>query len=384
MKVENLIHVFDREIEVLEIKEDCMVYAIDRKDDTKNRCVIERYTFEDKKITSLLSLDYTRLYEAFQTYGQNPAFFYAVNVLDDYRVRLRRIDKNSWEIKEDILLNAEGEVLSLYILDENHLLVTDEAEANESYLRDWGMSDGSRYMELCYIYDIKTGKKYPVMDCRFHNLLETVKTYPITDGSRTMFIPQSNEVLAVNTGAWIDAVKSQKPMPFETVFKAGQDETVAFVEDGALGFYGRVRGEGTEKIMFFGADGSCGPKCAYAYEAGGEYFIILPCLKHCFKRHWLLGFNRINPCARIHGKHLITLRYKHRPAAVSDWIGFYSFQKIVKTTIHDRIFFTGFNIIDIAQFPYLLPCDTFPVAVGLILPPLRQSRANDFHLKYKD
>ena len=120
------------EIEVLEIKEDCMVYAIDRKDDTKNRCVIERYTFEDKKITSLLSLDYTRLYEAFQTYGQNPAFFYAVNVLDDYRVRLRRIDKNSWEIKEDILLNAEGEVLSLYILDENHLLVTDEAEANES------------------------------------------------------------------------------------------------------------------------------------------------------------------------------------------------------------------------------------------------------------
>ena len=272
MKVENLIHVFDREIEVLEIKEDCMVYAIDRKDDTKNRCVIERYTFEDKKITSLLSLDYTRLYEAFQTYGQNPAFFYAVNVLDDYRVRLRRIDKNSWEIKEDILLNAEGEVLSLYILDENHLLVTDEAEANESYLRDWGMSDGSRYMELCYIYDIKTGKKYPVMDCRFHNLLETVKTYPITDGSRTMFIPQSNEVLAVNTGAWIDAVKSQKSMPFETVFKAGQDEKVAFVEDGALGFYGRVRGEGTEKIMFFGADGSCGPKCAYAYEAGGEYF----------------------------------------------------------------------------------------------------------------
>lgn len=108
MKVENLIHVFDREIEVLEIKEDCMIYAIDRKDDTKNRCVIERYTFEDKKITSLLSLDYTRLYEAFQTYGQNPAFFYAVNVLDDYRVRLRRVDKKSWETKRIFCLTPKA------------------------------------------------------------------------------------------------------------------------------------------------------------------------------------------------------------------------------------------------------------------------------------
>ena len=58
MKVENLIHVFDREIEVLEIKEDCMVYAIDRKDDTKNRCVIERYNVKRQKdnIAAVLGL----------------------------------------------------------------------------------------------------------------------------------------------------------------------------------------------------------------------------------------------------------------------------------------------------------------------------------------
>ena len=104
MALINLTDVFDREIEILEIKAESMVYAIDRKDETKNKCVLERYDFNEGKITPLIELDYTRLYESFQTYGQNRDFFYAVNVLDDYRVRLRKIDKRTWKIGEDVLL----------------------------------------------------------------------------------------------------------------------------------------------------------------------------------------------------------------------------------------------------------------------------------------
>lgn len=294
MKVENLIHVFDREIEVLEIKEDCMIYAIDRKDDTKNRCCIECYYFEDKKIESLLSLDDTRLYESFATYGQNALFFYAVHVLDDYRVRLRKIDKKTWQIHEDILLDAEGEVLSLYILDENHLLVTDEAEAEERYRREWGMPEIGRYVELCYIYDIKTGKKYPVTDDRFHNLLETVKTYTCSGVRRTLLIPKNDEVLIADTAEWIEAVKSKRPMPLKTVFKARGAETVAFVEDGVHGFYGRVRDAAVERLMFFGADGSCSQRWAYTYDAQGEYFY------HPADGHIYYTDNRLDENGRKH------------------------------------------------------------------------------------
>ena len=45
----NLINAFDREIEVLEVTEDAMIYAVDRKDDSKNRCDIEKLDFNLKK-----------------------------------------------------------------------------------------------------------------------------------------------------------------------------------------------------------------------------------------------------------------------------------------------------------------------------------------------
>ena len=167
MNYMNLINAFDREIEVLEVAEDAMIYAIDRKDDSKNRCDIERMDFKNKTAEPLIRLDYTRIYESFQTYRQHPDFFYAVNVLSDYRVRLRRVDKKQWQIHEDVLLDAEGEVLSLYILDERCLLVTDEVVKDDDYIKVYGEpeSDG-RYMTLCYVYDIQTGEKYPVTDRR--------------------------------------------------------------------------------------------------------------------------------------------------------------------------------------------------------------------------
>lgn len=272
MALINLTDVFDREIEVLELKEEYMIYAIDRKDETKNKCVLERYDFNEGQITPLLKLDYTRLYESFQTYGQNADFFYAVNVLDDYRVRLRKIDKQTWEIGEDVLLDAEGEVLSLYILDEAHLLVTDEAAADEAYVTGWGMERGIRYMNLCYVYDIADGKKYPVKDSRFHNLLETVKIYE-KDGQRRMIcIPEKEEVFRADVSAFIASVKADEPLPLESVFKASQKQMVAFVQDGEDGFYGRVCKEGKEEVLFFGADGKYKQICAYPYNEDGEYF----------------------------------------------------------------------------------------------------------------
>lgn len=274
MALMNLTDVFDREIEMLEIKAEYMIYAIDRKDETKNKCVLERYDFDEGQITPLLDLDYTRLYESFQTYGQNDAFFYAVNVLDDYRVRLRKIDKRTWEIGEDVLLDAEGEVLSLHILDENHLLVTDEVPADEAYATGWGMACGGRYMNLCYVYDIKDGKKYPVKDGRFHELLETVKIYE-QDGQRVMLcIPGKEEVFRADVCAFITSVKTDAPLPFESVFKADKmaDGVLAFVQDGADGFYGRVCGDGREEVLFFCADGKYKKICAYPYDEDGEYF----------------------------------------------------------------------------------------------------------------
>ena len=274
MALINLTDVFDREIEILEIKAESMVYAIDRKDETKNKCVLERYDFNEGKITPLIELDYTRLYESFQTYGQNRDFFYAVNVLDDYRVRLRKIDKRTWKIGEDVLLDAEGEVLSLYILDESHLLVTDQVMADEAYVTGWGMTCGGRYMNLCYVYDMKAGKKYPVKDGRFHELLETVKIYE-QGGQRVMLcIPGKEEVFRTDVGAFITSVKTDARLPFETVFKADtmSDGMLAFVQDGAGGFYGHVCGAGREKVLFFGADGKYKQICAYPYDEDGEYF----------------------------------------------------------------------------------------------------------------
>lgn len=277
----NLTDVFDREIEVLEAGADSMIYAIDRKDETKNKCVIERYDFKSKTITTLLPLDYTRLYESFHTYGQHDAFFYAVNVLDDYRVRLRKIYKKTWEIGEDILLNAEGEVLSLYILDDDHLLVTDEAEASEKYVSGWGMAAGSRYMNLCYVYDIKNGRKYPVKDERFHELLETVKTYDVCGRRVTMCIPKDEAVLEADTSCLLEALKAGKTLPLKAVFEAQEGKHIAFAEDGSLGFYGRVYGNGTEEIFFFGADTKCRRLCGYAYDEDGEYFYY-PAEGHVF------------------------------------------------------------------------------------------------------
>lgn len=272
MELINLIDAFDREIEVLEISGDQMIYAIDDKDETKNRCLLESYDFSSGKRTLLLPLDYTRIYESFQTYAQNDSFFYAVNVLQDYRVRLRKIDKYSWEIHEDILLEPEGEVLSLYILDDKHLLVTDEAKAAEKYAETYGMETGGRFMNLCYIYDIGSGEKYPVKDERFHCLLETVKTYCGPQKSVTAVIPGNKEIYLADTQALLEAVKAKKPLPLQSVLAAGEDESLYYAGDGDGGFFCRINDGKRERIVLLELNGGCKDVCEYPYDAGGDYF----------------------------------------------------------------------------------------------------------------
>lgn len=276
MELTNLIHTFDREIEVLDISADHMIYAIDDKDETKNRCLLESYDFGTGSRTVLLALDYTRIYESFQTYAQNDCFFYAVNVLQDYRVRLRKIDKRSWEIHEDILLEPEGEVLSLYILDDKHLLVTDEALSGEKYVQDYGMEDhGGRFMNLCYIYDIGSGRKYPVKDTRFHHLPETVKTYRGPQKCVTAIIPGNKDIYLTDTEAFIEAVKSEKPLPLQMVLNAEKDECLYYAGDADGGFYSRLNNGKKERILKLGFDGSSQTVCEYTYDNEGDYFYHL-------------------------------------------------------------------------------------------------------------
>ena len=92
----NLIEAFDREIEVLELQEDAMIYAIDQKNEMMDVCRIERYDFSSGEKQTLCVLDYARIYESFQTYHQSAAYFYVINVLQDYHLRLRRFNKKTW------------------------------------------------------------------------------------------------------------------------------------------------------------------------------------------------------------------------------------------------------------------------------------------------
>ena len=156
----DLLSAFDREIEVLELTDDYMIYALDQKNEMKDLCSIERMDFSDRQVRRLISLDYTRLWESFRTYGQLPDFFYAVNVLQDYRVRLRKIDKQTWENDADFLIQPEGEIINIYSLNEDYMVITDEVKAAPEIFEKYNLRDeGRRYVNIRYLYEIKTGKE---------------------------------------------------------------------------------------------------------------------------------------------------------------------------------------------------------------------------------
>ena len=169
----DLVSQFQREVEVLELNKHYMTYAIDQKTEEKDLCSIETIDLDTKEIKRHVTLDYTRLYESFRTYSQMDDFFYAVNVLADYRLRLRKINKSSWNIDMDILIQPEGEIVNIYSLNEDYMIIYDEVKAQPEILAKYHMgSNGHRYVNVRYLYEIKTGKKYPIKDEYFYSLTE--------------------------------------------------------------------------------------------------------------------------------------------------------------------------------------------------------------------
>ena len=71
----DLLDTFHREVEVLELTDEWMIYALDQKNEIKDICSIEKMNLKTRQIQRLITLDYTRLWESFRTYGQMPGFF---------------------------------------------------------------------------------------------------------------------------------------------------------------------------------------------------------------------------------------------------------------------------------------------------------------------
>ena len=222
----DLLSAFQREVEVLELTDDYMIYALDQKNELKDLCSIEQMTFADGAVNRRISLDYTRLWESFRTYGQMPDFFYAVNVLADYRVRLRRIRKDTWENDMDILVNPEGEIINIYSLNEDFMVITDEVKATDEVCKTYGIKDnGRRYVNVRYLYEIKTARKYPVLDSHFDSLTENFPVCPV------------NGVPTIVYEAFYRDEKDESKEGMSEILAVAVDEFIAHVKaDGMAGF----------------------------------------------------------------------------------------------------------------------------------------------------
>lgn len=231
----DLLTAFNREVEVLELNDDYMIYALDQKNELKDLCSIEKMDFSDRQIQRLISLDYTRLWESFRTYGQLPEFFYAVNVLQDYRVRLRKINKQTWENDTDFLIQPEGEIINIYSLNENYMVITDEVKASADVYEKYHMTDeGRRYVNVRYLYEIATAKKYPIVDSHFDSLTEELPVRHM-NGVPTLiyeafYRDEADEnaggmsaILAVPVDAFIAHVKADGLAGFKVLAMAGED-----------------------------------------------------------------------------------------------------------------------------------------------------------------
>ena len=296
MKCINLIDAFDTETEVLEIDDTSMVYAIDCKNEVMDMCRIERCHFESGEKETLAVLDYTRLYESFQTYGQSKDYFYAVNVLQDYRLRLRRINKKTWAPEGELVIEALGEILNLYLIDEQYLLVIDEVEKTDELMHLYSMNDdGGNYLNLCYLYDIYTKKRYPVTDKRLHGLLETVKVCGNDENCIVFAVSRgidmddelraakcvngqdgpSSAVYKADKKAFIRAVTQRTPLFLEEICISDRFSAVRFYENDNDEIVYRLRNceSRTEQIVLHDINtGKNRIIRQYPYEEGGLYF----------------------------------------------------------------------------------------------------------------
>lgn len=267
MKCINLIAAFGREIEVLEMTDDWMIYAIDRKTEMTDVCAIERMTFADEVVTILVTLEYTRLYESFRTYGQLRDFFYVVNVLQDYCLRLRKINKQTWEIEEDILVNPEGEILNIYPLDERYMLIVDEIAADHPLANIYGAKpSGQAFINVRYLYEVNSAKRYPIKERRFDSLTEDLPIC-LADGKpiliyEAFYHPETkerysesavSEILMIYCDEFIEAVINDQEIPFRVLACGDKHSFVRLnkVEDSSIIFKKRYFEKRQEELYCY-------------------------------------------------------------------------------------------------------------------------------------
>lgn len=268
----NLIDSFDREIEVLEITDTSMIYAIDQKNEVMDVCHIGRYDFESGEKERLAILDYTRLYESFQTYGQSKDYFYAMNVLQDYRLRLRRINKTTWTPEGELIVDALGEILNLFIIDDQYLLIVDEVKKTDEFLEMYHIEDtDAEYINVCYLYDCFSKKRYPVTDQRLQGYLESVKVYDAYDAYLVIAVHHGEDmdeekasaqesasgplsaVYYIERKAFTDAITGHRPLFLEEVCVSDASCAVRYFDNDNGDIVYRLRDftANTEKIIAY-------------------------------------------------------------------------------------------------------------------------------------
>ena len=141
MKIHDLTATFEREAEILDASDDGIICAVDGRGEQGNICSLYHIPPQAGKTQKLLTLPGTRIYESFNTYKMCDRWFYAVSVDDQYRVTLKTIDKQDFSIRKISQILPEKEVLQIFPVDEDHLIVVEEGPV--SYI--WKLSTGRKY-----------------------------------------------------------------------------------------------------------------------------------------------------------------------------------------------------------------------------------------------
>lgn len=225
-KIYDLTDIFDREMEILEADDNSIIYILDQKSERGNQCVIEQYHFERGERSVLGILDGTRLYESFRTYGAMKDYFYAVTVRSDYKLRLEEIDSHTWQPRQMFYLVPEGEILNIYPVHPDYLIVTDEAAATDELLMRFDDEDYTgKYYTLTYLYCLKTGEKWYLQDILNHMDVMDVQMVSTTDAGQLVLHLQellpsgkvSDKLWIIQADAMITAMKEGRKPSFAII-----------------------------------------------------------------------------------------------------------------------------------------------------------------------
>ena len=284
-RMHNLVDIFDRELEILDVNEERMIYVLDQKSDRGNLCSIEQYDFASGEMKTLISLEGTRLYESFRTYGAMTDYFYAVTVEEDYRLRLQEIDSHTWQIRQTFRLIPEGEVLNIYPIHPDYLIVTDEVAATDEILLKFDDEDyAGKYYTLIYLYNLKTGEKRYLQDLFDHMELTDAQAVPDKNGGSQLYFMlqcqnlsggQENKLYTLSVYHFLASLMEGVKPSLKTIEDPGPDIIIARVQmkDGTYAYRLMDHQSGKTDICQLQAEGGTVRKdvlASVAWPEGGE------------------------------------------------------------------------------------------------------------------